>query len=185
VKILGRRELVPVISRAVALSSVLLVLSIPLSQSSANAAATAITATTAKSVVGGHGEILTASATTHVKAGQAITVSGKGFDTTVGIYVELCQVVPSGVRPSICGGGVNMSGSSSASFWISSNAPSYGKGLAIPFKKGGSFSVILKVQPKIGSVDCRKAICAIYVRADHLRTQDRSHDIKLPLGFIR
>lgn len=162
--------------RALTLSSLLLALSIFVGQSSANAVT---------KVVGRHGEILSASATTNLKPGQAITVIGKGFDTSVGIYVEMCQVVPSGVRPSICGGGVNMSGTSSASFWISSNAPSYGKGLAIPYKKDGSFSVILKVQPKIGSVDCRKAICAIYVRADHLRTQDRSHDIKLPLGFVR
>jgi hypothetical protein len=132
---------------------------------------------------GSHGEVLSANVTSGIKAGQAINVTGKGFDPMVGIYVEVCQVVPSGVRPSVCGGGANMSGSGSASFWISSHPPSYGKGLAIALKKGGKFSVVLKVQPKIGSVDCRTAKCAIYIRADHLRTQDRSHDIKLPLTF--
>ncbi|MEJ0014078.1 MAG: hypothetical protein WDN07_00260 [Actinomycetota bacterium] len=96
-------------------------------------------------------------------------MSGKGFDTTVGIYVEMCQVVPAGILPTVCGGGVNSSGASAASFWISSNPPSYGKNLAIPFKPGGTFSVGLKVQPLIGKVDCRKTKCAIYVRADHTR----------------
>ena len=139
----------------------------------------------AYAVTGQHGEILNASVTKGIKAGQSITVSGKGFDTTVGIYVEMCQVVPSGTLPTVCGGGVNMSGANAASYWISSNPPSYGKNLAIPFKSGGSFSVALKVQPLIGKVDCRKVQCAIYVRADHTRTQDRTHDIKLPISFSK
>jgi len=134
---------------------------------------------------GQHGETLTAAKTTGIKSGEAVTVTGKGFDTTVGIYVELCQIVPAGTLPQVCGGGVNMSGNGAASFWISSNPPSYGKHLAIPFKADGSFSVALKVQPKIGKVDCRKIACAIYVRADHTRTQDRTHDIKIPISFSK
>ena len=135
--------------------------------------------------VGSQGEVLTVLKATGIKSGQTVTVTGKGFDTTVGIYVEMCQVVPTGILPTVCGGGVNMSGSGAASFWISSNPPSYGKNLAIPFKSGGTFSVGLKVQPLIGKVDCRKTQCAIYVRADHTRTQDRTHDIKLPITFTK
>ncbi len=137
----------------------------------------------AHSVSGQSGEVLTASKTTQVSAGEAITVSGKGFDKTVGIYVEMCQIVATGTLPSVCGGGKNVAGSGAASFWISSNPPSYGKNLAVPFKSGGSFSVGLKVQPLIEKIDCRKVQCAIYVRADHTRTQDRTHDIKLPITF--
>jgi len=148
-------------------------------------AVTSVGMATASAVVGPHGESLIASKTTGIKAGQSILVSGKGFDTTVGIYVEMCQVVPAGTLPTTCGGGVNMSGSNAASFWISSNPPSYGKGLAIPFKTGGRFAVSLKVQPLIGKVDCRKVQCAIYVRADHTRTQDRTHDVKLPIAFSK
>lgn len=146
---------------------------------------TSIGIASSNAVTGSHGEILTASITAGIKPGQTIQVSGKGFDTTVGIYVEMCQVVPKGTLPTVCGGGVNMSGTGAASFWISSNPPSYGKNLAIPFKTGGTFNVGLKVQPLIGKVDCRKARCAIYVRADHTRTQDRSHDIKLPITFSK
>jgi hypothetical protein len=141
--------------------------------------------TPAYAVMGQHGETLNASQTTNIKSGQVITVTGKAFDPTVGIYVEMCQIVPAGTLPQICGGGVNMAGSGAASFWISSNPPSYGKHLAIPFKTGGSFQVGLKVQPLIGKVDCRKALCAIYVRADHTRTQDRTHDIKIPISFSK
>ena len=140
---------------------------------------------TANSVTGQNGEVLTASKTTQVSAGEAISVSGKGFDKTVGIYVEMCQIVPAGTLPSVCGGGQNMTGAGAASFWISSNPPSYGKNLAIPFKSGGTFSVGLKVKPLIGKIDCRKVQCAIYVRADHTRTQDRTHDIKLPITFSK
>jgi len=142
-------------------------------------------ATPAFAATGEHGEILAATPTSGIKAGQVITVTGKNFDTTVGIYVEMCQIVPAGTLPDTCGGGVNMTGSSAASFWISSNPPSYGKNLAIPFKTGGVFKVGLKVQPLIGKVDCRKVKCAIYVRADHTRTQDRTHDIKIPITFIK
>ena len=134
-------------------------------------------------VTGAHGETLTASKTTALKSGEIVSVKGKGFDTKVGIYVEMCQTVPTGTLPQVCGGGVNMSGAGAASFWISSNPPSYGKNLAIPFKTGGTFSVGLQVQPLIGKVDCRKTSCAIYVRADHTRTQDRTHDIKIPITF--
>ena len=139
----------------------------------------------AAAVTGQHGEVLAVSKVSAIKVGQLITITGKGFDKSVGIYVEMCQIVPAGTLPSVCGGGQNVTGSGAASFWISSNPPSYGKNLAIPFKAGGTFSVGLKVQPLIGKVDCRKIACAIYVRADHTRTQDRTHDIKIPITFSK
>jgi hypothetical protein len=140
---------------------------------------------TADAATGQHGEVLSASKVIGIKSNETVSVTGKGFDTTVGIYVELCQIVPAGTLPQVCGGGVNMSGSGAASFWISSNPPSYGKHLAIPFGPGGTFKVGLKVQPKIGKIDCRKIACAIYVRADHTRTQDRTHDLKIPVTFSK
>lgn len=135
--------------------------------------------------LGQHGESLALSQAKGIKAGQSITVRGKNFDKTVGIYVELCEVVPAGILPTSCGGGVNMSGTGAASYWISSNPPAYGRNLAIPFKSGGAFSVALKVQPIIGKIDCRIVACAVYVRADHTRTQDRTHDIKVPITFSK
>ena len=157
------------------------------------AAAIAVVAVTAPSaalaasgsVTGKAGQVLTVSQTSNIKSGAKLVVSGKNFDTTVGIYVEMCVIVPAAQLPNPCGGGVNMSGASAASYWISSNPPSYGKGLAIAYGKGGTFNVNLQVSPKIGAVDCRKSACAIYVRADHTRTQDRTHDIYVQISFAK
>jgi hypothetical protein len=129
------------------------------------------------------GAILSVDKTTNLSSGQKLIVSGKHFDETVGIYVEMCQIVPKGVRPSVCGGGADMTGSTGASVWISSNPPAYGVGLAKPFLPGGRFSVAIKVSPQIGTMDCRTAHCAVYVRADHTRGDDRSHDMYIPLTF--
>jgi ribose/xylose/arabinose/galactoside ABC-type transport system permease subunit len=142
-------------------------------------------ATASKSATGAQGQVLTVSKVSAIKSGDTLVVTGKSFDTTVGIYVELCKVVPASQLPDPCGGGVNKSGASAASYWISSNPPSYGRGLAIAYGAGGTFNVKLKVSPLIGKVDCRSTPCAVYVRADHLRTQDRTHDLFVPVNFSK
>lgn len=112
-----------------------------------------------------------------------VRVSGKNFDETVGIYLAYCLVPKKGEMPSPCGGGVNKSGTGEASFWISSNPPPYGVGLAIPFAAGGRFTELVAVTRKIGKYDCRKVKCAITVRSDHLHEGDRSHDIYIPISI--
>jgi len=133
--------------------------------------------------LGSHGESLTVSKVTNVKNGEKIIVSGARFDETVGIYLAMCVVVPKGKLPTPCGGGADKSGTTGASYWISSNPPDYGVGLAKPYLPGGRFSITLKVSPMIGKLDCRKVKCAIYVRADHTRGDDRSYDLNIPLQF--
>jgi hypothetical protein len=137
----------------------------------------------ATSIAGPHGETLTVNKTSGIKSGSTLTIQGLHFDETVGIYIEMCQIVAKGVRPSICGGGADKTGTSGASVWISSNPPNYGIGLALPYKPGGRFTTAIKVSSKIGKLDCHKAKCAIYVRADHTRGDDRSYDIYLPISF--
>jgi hypothetical protein len=112
-----------------------------------------------------------------------IKVIGKGFDETVGIYLAYCVVPKKGAAPSPCGGGVNKSGTGEASYWISSNPPPYGDGLAIPFAPGGRFSEVVAVTRKIGKFDCRKVKCAITVRSDHMHEGDRSQDIYIPISI--
>lgn len=138
-----------------------------------------------KSVTGTYGEILSVSKTKALRPGQTLTVSGDRFDETVGIYVAFCLTPKKGQMPSPCGGGADQKGIIGASRWISSNPPPYGKGLAIPFKAGGRFNVTIKVASKIGSVDCRKVSCSVVVRADHTRSDDRSHDLAIPVTFKR
>jgi hypothetical protein len=110
-----------------------------------------------------------------------VTVTGKDFDETVGIYLAYCVVPKKGSIPSPCGGGVNKTGMGDASYWISSNPPPYGIGLAIPFTPGGRFSEKVSISRTIGKFDCRKVKCAITVRSDHLHEGDRTHDIFIPI----
>ena len=112
-----------------------------------------------------------------------VTVTGKGFDETVGIYLAFCVLPKKGEVPTPCGGGVNKGGIGESSYWISSNPPPYGVGLAIPFTAGGRFTEKVKISTKLGKYDCRKVKCAITVRSDHLHEGDRTHDIFIPITF--
>jgi hypothetical protein len=118
-------------------------------------------------------------------AGTRVTVTGRGFDPTKGIYVALCVKPAKGQAPTPCGGGADTTGSSSASAWISSNPPPYGRDLAIPYGSGGSFRVTLDISAAIGSIDCRSTPCVIATRADHTRSSDRSQDVFVPVSFAR
>lgn len=131
---------------------------------------------------GAQGQKLTVSQST-VSGEKTVTVSGSGFDETVGIYLAFCKLPKSGAAPTPCGGGKNLAGIGEASFWISSNPPPYGINLAIPFQPGGRFTEEVTVSERIGKVDCRKTRCAITVRADHLREGDRTHDLFIPIKF--
>lgn len=112
-----------------------------------------------------------------------VTVTGRGFDETVGIYLALCVVPKPGERPTPCGGGVNKGGVGESSYWISSNPPPYGRSLAIEYLPGGRFSQKVNITKRIGKFDCTKVKCAITVRADHIREGDRSRDIFIPIKF--
>jgi hypothetical protein len=129
---------------------------------------------------GAQGQVLTVSATT-AKNGSTITVSGNRFDETVGIYLAFCVIPKKGQSPTPCGGGINKAGLGEASFWISSNPPPYAIGLTEEFLPGGRFTHKVKVSKKIGKFDCTKVKCAITIRADHLRGDDRSFDMFVPI----
>jgi len=137
-------------------------------------------ASSAASVKGAQGQVLSVSKTS-VKDGAMLTVNGKHFDETVGIYLAFCVIPPKGKAPTPCGGGVNKAGVGDASFWISSNPPPYAIGLTEEFLPGGRFTQKVKISKKIGKFDCTKIKCAITVRADHLRSNDRSSDLFIPI----
>lgn len=118
-----------------------------------------------------------------LRGAARVTVTGTGFDQSKGIYVAFCVQPEPGEPPTPCGGGVDTTGSTSASAWISSNPPAYGKDLASQYGPGGSFEVPLLVRPRIGDVDCREVVCGIATRADHTRSTDRSQDVFIPITF--
>ena len=129
--------------------------------------------------------ILTASPVANLApTGASLRVIGKGYDPTVGIYVALCVTPAKGQQPSPCGGGVNTSGASPASAWVSSNPPPYGRTLAVPYAPGGRFDVHISVSAQIGTTDCRIVSCSIVTRADHARSGDRRFDVVLPVTFL-
>ena len=134
----------------------------------------------AASIKGSQGQLLTVSKTT-VKSGSVVTVKGDYFDETVGIYLAFCVIPAKGKAPTPCGGGVNKAGLGEASFWVSSNPPPYAAGLTEEFLPGGRFTQKVKISKKIGKFDCTKVKCAITVRADHLRSNDRSSDLFIPI----
>jgi hypothetical protein len=134
----------------------------------------------AGSIKGSQGQVLSVSKTT-VKSGAVVTVKGNYFDETVGIYLAFCVIPAKGKAPTPCGGGVNKAGLSEASFWISSNPPPYAVGLTEEFLPGGRFTQKVKISKRIGKFDCTKVKCAITVRADHLRSNDRSSDLFIPI----
>ena len=137
-------------------------------------------ASSAASIKGSQGQVLSVLKTT-VKSGSTLTVNGNYFDETVGIYLAFCVIPPKGKAPTPCGGGINKAGTGEASFWISSNPPPYAVGLTEEFLPGGRFTKKVKISKKIGKFDCTKVKCAITVRADHLRSNDRSSDLFIPI----
>jgi hypothetical protein len=134
----------------------------------------------AASIKGSQDQVLSVSKTS-VKSGTVVTVKGNYFDETVGIYLAFCVIPAKGKAPTPCGGGVNKAGLGEASFWISSNPPPYAVGLTEEFLPGGRFTHKVKISKRIGKFDCTKVKCAITVRADHLRGNDRTSDLFIPI----
>lgn len=141
------------------------------------------------SASGPEGQKLTVSKTAGLDpAGETVTVSGTGYNTEKGIYVAFCVDNGAGRTPTPCVGGVDMSGESGASVWVSSNPPSYGEGLAKPYGGSGhegTFSVQVKVRAKDANTDCTKSgvTCAVITRNDHTRGGDQSQTVRVPVTF--
>jgi len=135
-----------------------------------------------KTVKGPTGQTLTVSATS-VRDGQVVTATGKKYNRKVGIYLAYCVINAKGVAPGPCGGGVNATGESDGSIWISSNPPAYGKSLAVPFSKSGGFKQKIKVSRYIGNVDCTVAKCGVVTRADHTKSSNRKADVIVRVKF--
>ncbi len=122
-------------------------------------------------------------------AGQAIKVTGRGYDDGTegrraqGIYLALCVDNGPGKAPSPCIGGVDMTGGAGSSVWISNNPPDYGKDLVKPYGPGGSFSFTITVKRKDEFADCAILTCAVFTRSDHTAGGDRTQDVGVPVTW--
>ncbi|CAM5414313.1 immunoglobulin domain-containing protein [Streptomyces aurantiogriseus] len=138
-----------------------------------------------KTVTGTEGQKLTVTPVNHLATeNQTLKITGSGYDMKKGVYVALCVDNGDGELPTPCVGGVDMTGGSHSSAWISSNPPDYGEDLATPYGAGGTFSVELTVDAKDEFTDCFKAKCVLATRADHTLSGDRSQDVKVPVSFV-
>ncbi|TQE33949.1 immunoglobulin I-set domain protein [Streptomyces ipomoeae] len=138
-----------------------------------------------KTVTGPEGQKLTVTPVNDLATeNQTLKVTGSGYDETKGVYVALCVDNGDGELPTPCVGGVDMTGESHTSAWISSNPPDYGEELAIPYEDGGRFEVELTVDAKDEYTDCFEAKCVLATRADHTLSGDRSQDVKVPVSFV-
>lgn len=137
-----------------------------------------------KTVTGTDGQKLTVTPVNDLATeNQTLKVTGSGYDERKGVYVALCVDNGPGELPTPCVGGVDMTGGSHSSAWISSNPPDYGQDLATPYGTGGTFAVELTVDAKDAYTDCFKATCVLATRADHTLSGDRSQDVKVPVSF--
>ncbi|QFQ95454.1 immunoglobulin I-set domain protein [Streptomyces phaeolivaceus] len=138
-----------------------------------------------KTVTGSDGQKLTVTPVNNLATEkQTLKVTGSGYDEDKGIYVALCVDNGAGELPTPCIGGVDMSGESHSSAWISSNPPDYGEELATPYEDGGKFEVELTIDAEDEYTDCFKATCVLATRADHTLSGDRSQDVKVPVAFV-
>lgn len=143
---------------------------------------TALAASSAKSAKGPKGQILTVSQTTDLADGTKVTVTGRNYNTKVGIYVTYCVIPKKGTRPELCGP-YDITGRNNQSVWVSSNPPVFAAFLVTPFSRNGTFKVTIPVMRKIGDQDCTVVKCAVLTRADHTRSEYRLADVIIPVSI--
>jgi hypothetical protein len=155
--------------------------------------ATSATTVASDSATGVIGQVLTSDATKNLDDLQKLTVTGRGYDLKVGIYVTFCVIPPKGKRPELCGP-FDVTGQNNQAVWVSSNPPIYAIPLVKPFDKvtktvkgkkisTGSFKVQVPATRMIGTYDCKVVKCAILTRADHTRSDYRKADVIIPVTF--
>ena len=140
----------------------------------------AFASTSAVTVTGPTGQRFYAAQTRSVVSGTKVLVTGKGYNTKVGIYVTYCVIPSKGQKPSECGP-FDVTGQNNASVWVSSNPPIYAALLVTPFGKGGSFRLSIPVTRMIGNFDCKRVRCALTTRADHTNGSYRKADVFIPI----
>jgi hypothetical protein len=145
-----------------------------------------------RTVTGPTGQTLTVRPARGLDPDEAVvSVTGAGYDRSVGIYLAFCVDQGAAVAPSPCFGGADQSGNSLSSVWISDNPPPYAVGLTEPFGPGGSFTfditfaAVATDDEGTTIFDCLdgQTRCVVATRADHTAPSNRSADVKVPVTF--
>lgn len=141
---------------------------------------------------GGAGQSLTVSDVDDLDPdGATVTVTGSGYDVTgfdiatEGMYLALCVDNGPTAQPGPCIGGVDTSGETSASRWITNDGPT---GVpTVPIAADGSFTTTLTLEVADANTDCNDLAagkaCKVFTRMDHRSSGDRSQDVRVPVDF--
>lgn len=124
--------------------------------------------------------------------GTTVTVTGEGFDdaagfpiATGGLYLSLCVDDGPSSPPSPCLGGVDQSGATASTRWVTNNP--IGSAAAVPVAADGSFTTTLTIDPTDDVTDCldldEGEECKIVTRRDHRAGGDRTQDVKVPVTW--
>lgn len=142
---------------------------------------------------GAHGQSITVSDVDDLDpTGQTVEVTGEGFTeaagfdvATAGVYLGVCLDNGPAVPPGPCVGGVDMTGHSPTSRWITNNP--IGEAEVVPMAADGSFSTSFTAQAADAFVDCQDPPagkdCKIFIRRDHRAGGDRNQDIRVPITW--
>ena len=126
--------------------------------------------------------------------GSTVTVTGTGFTEAAGfdheedgIYLSFCVDNGVGQTPTPCLGGVDMTGQTHSSRWITNNGVPGQPALTVPMGSDGTFTTTLTVIAQDDNTDCLDLPdgkeCKIFTRADHRASGDRSQDVRVPVSF--
>lgn len=118
----------------------------------------------------------------------AVTLAGlDGAEAPAGFY--LMTAVDNGpgevATPAI--GGVDMTGASHTSRWITNEPYAGSENAVVPIAADGSAQTELQVVAADDHADCAAAAapdgCVLYLRADHRAAAERGYDLRVPLEF--
>lgn len=143
---------------------------------------------------GGAGQTLTVSDVDDLDPnGATVTVTGTGFDadagfnvSTMGLYLSVCVDKGAGVQASPCLGGIDQSGATASTRWITNNP--IGDADVVSISANGSFSTTLRVASWDENTDCLDLDdpeweCKVVTRVDHRGSGNRTQDVRVPIDF--
>lgn len=142
------------------------------------------------------GQTLTVTPATDLDpSGSTVTVTGAGFTAaagfdiaTEGMYLGFCVDNGPGLAPTPCVGGVDITGSGSASKWITNNPlPGIPPAALASVSADGSFTTTIEIARSDQFVDCAALpagkSCKVFTRMDHRASGDRSQDVRAAVSF--
>jgi hypothetical protein len=116
-------------------------------------------------------------------AGETITVTGSGFDSTRGVYGMFCKRAAGALGTA--GGRAGGADCASTQFWITNPGPGVPPTGTTPWTGSGTFQLSFPVSATFGTVDCRASgvVCGIQIRNDHNDPGVYDQDSFAPIAF--